>query len=329
MKVFVTGATGFVGLNIVKALLEAGYEAHAYVRPTSKLDYLKDMDVTYHQGELHDERALQAGMKGLDAVIHCAGVTSSYEKDFPYLRSINVEGTRKVIEAALASNIKRFVYTSTTSTIGAQNTRDKNFDESTPLGGIRARNPYGRSKLEAEHVIQEACEHGLEGIILNAAEVLGAYDYSMNWGSLVLAAGSGHVPFVPPGSGSFCSALEVGRCHVKALTKGQPGQRYILAGTDMLYADLITKIGEVCGCSFELPSEPYEAAYHQSILASHLAEYGNDLPMVDPYRMRVFKGHYLFDSGRAKQELGFEFAPIENMIQDAYNWYRAAGFIGA
>lgn len=327
MKVFLTGATGFVGLNITKALLEAGHEPHCYVRSSSNTSYLERFDVTLHLGELSDLEVATAAMAGCDAVIHCAGNTGTYPWEVPGLEAVNVRGTETMIEAALANNIHRFVYTSTSSTIGAGNTKERRWDEDTPLTGFRARNPYGISKIAAEKLVLDAMERGLEPIILNPTEVMGAYDHNLQWGRMVLAVCADQVPFVPPGSGSFCHAAEVGKAHVAALTRGTLGQRYLLAGADTTYASLLSTISDVTGIAFTDPCVDYQQRFFDALYLEKTYHLTGELPMVDPYRMRVFRGHYFFDDSRAQADLGYGAGCLEDMIRDAYGWYRKNGFL--
>ena len=325
MRVLITGAAGFVGLNVVAALEEARHEVHAYVRGTSRTEYLRRMAVRLHEGELGDAARLADLMAGVDAVVHCAGNTSCYEHDRAALEETNVEGTRAVVNAAVCARVKRFVYTSTTSTVGADDDPRRAWNEDTPLVGFRAASPYGRTKAEAERIVLGAAARGLQSVILNPAEVIGAWDHSLQWGRMVLAVATNRIPFVPPGSATFCSAREVARAHVAALTRGEPGRRYILGGTDATYRELIAQIAHVTGVMPFLPAGPYEV--HQARAEATLA--GGELPLVDPYRMRVFAGHYRFDTSRAIRELGYRVFPLRHMIRDAYRWYLANGFLAA
>lgn len=327
MKVMVTGGTGFVGLNIVEQLLAAGHEVHCLVRESSNLKYLNNFAVTLHYGQLNDRAALDKALVGLQAVIHCAGNTSSYVWDRPLLDATNVVGTACVAQAALDAGITRFVYTSTTSTIGAPMDGQSLGDETTPLSGFRADNPYGQSKQEAEQVLLGLMDQGLEPIILNPAEVLGAWDHTMNWGAMVMAVAADQVPFCPPGSATFCSAREVGRAHVNALSEGEAGQRYILGGANTSFESLIETCGQVIGRPASAPAMPFAQAYYQAYQAQYGHAYGQTLPLLDPYRMRVIKGHFLFDSARAVDALGYRCAPLEEMVCDALSWYRGNGFL--
>jgi dihydroflavonol-4-reductase len=320
MRVLLTGSTGFVGLNVVAELLAAGHAVRAYVRPRSPAAYLARFPVEVFRGELDDVPRLRRALGGVEAVVHCAGDTSCDRAHRRRVWHTNVEGTRAVVAAAQAENVRRLVYTSTTSTVGAHDDPDRRWDEGTPLQGFRAASPYGSSKREAERIVLGAA--GLEAVVLNPAEVIGAWDHTLQWGRMVLAVCHDQVPFVPPGSASFCSAREVGRAHVAALTRGAPGTRYLLAGADAGYARLIDEISRAAGVRPRLPGGSYAVRRAAAALRTALAPLGVRAPLVDPYRMRVFGGHYLFDSARAVRELGYRPAPLAEMIQDCLAWYR-------
>jgi dihydroflavonol-4-reductase len=320
-----TGANGFVGLNIVSALVEAGHEVTAYVRPKSNTAFLAPFGVNLVSGTLEDTAALSAAMRGAQAVIHTAGNTSCNWRDLPALTAANVDGTRNVVDAAIANGVKRLVYTSTTSTIGA--TSDgRPSNEATPLSGFRSRSPYGITKQKAEALVLSATARGLECVILNPAEVIGPFDYNMQWGRMVLAVFYDQVPFVPPGGGSFCSATAVGRAHVSALEKGRSGERYILGGENATYATFIQTAAKVLGKTCRLPDSNYTWLYVKALLQERLPRLVPGKPAVEPYRMRVFGGTYFFDSAKAARELGYESSPLEQMLRECADWYRSKGF---
>jgi dihydroflavonol-4-reductase len=329
MKVFITGSNGFVGLNIVKALTEAGHDVIAYVRPNSNLSHLSKFNVRLAYGELHDQAKLNESMSGVDAVVHTAGNTSCHPKDIPVLRNVNVDGTRRVVNAAVTNKVKRFVFTSTTSTIGAKNSAGDMADETRPLTGFRASNPYGLSKLEAEAIVLGAIARGIEPIVLNLAEVIGAYDYNMQWGRLVLAVHYNQVPFNPPGGASFCSAAKVGQAHVSALANGRPGERYILAGPGVQFAEFVDRIARLLGTGFDRPKSNYWALYVKALLQQKYPKLVPGTPLVEPYRMRVFGGQYYFSSEKAMRELGYELRPLDDTLGQCIEWYRNNGFLKA
>lgn len=327
MHVFMTGANGFVGLNVVAALVAAGHRVTVYVRPSSNVDFLTPFGVEIVRGELSDQAALTKAMQGAQGVIHTAGNTSCNKADWPQLQEVNVDGTRNVVQAAIANKVKRIVYTSTTSAIGAQKGAAHLANEDMPLTGFRARSPYGISKQMAEKIVLDAQKSGLECIILNPAEVLGAFDYSLQWGRMVLAVHHNQVPFMPPGGGCFCSAAEVGRAHVNALTQGRSGERYILGGANVSYAQFLTAISKALGQVFDMPTGNYNWLYLKALLHEKFPSIVTSKPAVEAYRMRVFGGTYYFDSAKAERELSYRSIPLEQMLHDCVSWYQQNGFI--
>ena len=326
-RVLVTGASGFIGLNVVEALGVAGHETRAYARAASNLRYLASLPAEVLTGDLRDGARLRDAMKGVDAVIHCASRAGFHDADDAQIRETNVEGTRTVVDAAIDTGVRRFVYTSTTATIGSHDDPTRQWNEDTPLVGFRAASPYARTKAEAESIVRAAIVQGLDAIVLNPAEVIGAWDHRMHWGRMVLAVAAGRVPFVPLGMGSFCSAREVGRAHVAALTRGAVGARYVLAGTDATYPDLVDTIARVAGVA----TAPPHLAYAERARPAHEARHAplRDQAVLDPYRLRLYAGHFKFDSSRAVRDLGHRVVPLADMVREAYDWYRASGFIPA
>jgi len=328
MKVFVTGGNGFVGLNVVSALVSSGHDVVAIVRPGSNTTYLEPLGVKIVRGHLDDTRALAEAMRGADAAIHTAGNTSCDWRDLPQLEAVNVRGTHNVVEAALAAGVRRLVYTSTTSTIGAYDDESRIADETVPLTGYRARSPYAVTKRKAEEAVRAAGARGLETVILNPAEVVGRYDYNLQWGRLLLAAYHDQIPFKPPGGASFCAAADVGRAHVSALTRGTPGERYLLGGDNVRFSRFMEVVADVLDKRFRIPDHSYRWLYLKALAQEKLAPLVPGKPAVEPYRMRVMGCTYYYDSGKAERELGYRSAPIAQMLHDCAEWYRNNGFIG-
>lgn len=327
VRVLVTGAAGFVGLNTVQALLDEGHDAQAYVRPSTDTRYLKELDVRCHVGELDQPDALLAAMRGADAVIHCAGNTSTSWRDYDVLHKTNVVGTQCVVDAAIASHVKRLVFTSTTSTIGARNDPSSVATEDTRLEGFRKRSPYAVTKLMAEQIVTGARDRGLDTVIVNPAEVLGPYDHNLQWGRMVLAACADKVPFLPPGSASFCSAEDVGRAHVAALTRGQSHSRYILAGVNASFREFLETVFGVVGKRAHIPNASYQVLRYRAKVQDFLAPLTKRTPLVDPYRMKVFGGHYFFSSERAVRDLQYRSRSLGEMVESCYRWYRENKFV--
>jgi dihydroflavonol-4-reductase len=330
VKIFLTGASGFIGLNIVKALMDEEHEVVAYIRESSNVKYLNDFPVGLTRGDLTDLTALAAAMKNCEAVIHCAGNTSCEWRDYADLKTANVVSTRNIIEAALVNGIKRIVYTSTTSTIGAPPDGSRPGGEEEIINGFRAKSPYAVTKKAAEKELVAAQDKGIEPVILNPAEVLGPFDHNMQWGRIILAIASGNLPFMPPGGGSFCAAADVARAHVSAIENGHKGEKYILAGHDVTFSELFDIIGGVVGRKpVPLSRAPYGYLRLRARTSEILSPVTGTKPAVDSYRLRVFGKKYYFSSKKAKSHLGYQSRSLTEMVNESFDWYRENGFIEA
>lgn len=327
MKVLVTGATGFIGLNIIEALRSDNHEIHAYVRESSNAKYLESFNVCVHRGELDDQHMLKTALKGIDYVIHTAGNTSCFNRDYKTLYKVNVVGTKSIVKAAIDCGVKRLVYTSTTSTIGTGISINEKATEECQLRGYRARSPYAKTKLMAEGIVLSAQQSGLEVIILNPAEVIGAYDHNFQWGRMIMAAFANRVPFIPPGGASFCSAREVGKAHVSALSLGRSGERYILAGEDQAYSNFLKIIEQQLETKISVPSINYTRLYWKEKLKDIFYPLLGKEFMVEPYRLRVFGEHYYFSSQKAVNDLGYQPNSLTSMIADCIDWYRSQAIL--
>jgi nucleoside-diphosphate-sugar epimerase len=226
---FVTGATGFVGLNLVEALLAEGWRVIALHRAGSDLTYLQRMNAERATGDVTDrESVLRALPEGVDAVYHVAGDTNLWSRRNAAQDRINVEGTRNMVAAALARRARRFLHTSSISAWGMQRGR---LDERTPQLGKYSKVNYNRSKHLAEEAVRAGIARGLDAVILSPGAILGPYD-TRNYARIVKMVAAGTLPGVPPGALPFCDVREVAKAHVAAFERGGKGENYLLAGTD-------------------------------------------------------------------------------------------------
>lgn len=327
MKVLLTGSTGFVGLNILNALIEQGHEVHCYVRATANREHINKFNIATFEGELSDLVSLKAAMQDVDAVIHTAGNTSCFMRDYNDLYDVNVKGTKNIVDVALACDIKHLIYTSTTSTIGGSSGKGEVEDEQSALLGFRAKSPYGITKTLAEKEMLRAHSAGIRTIILNPAEIVGAYDHNFQWGRLVMAVYANQVPFLPPGGGSFCSAQDVANAHVTALTRGRSGERYILAGDDRDYISMLKIISEKLDQGFDMPTSNYFLLYLKERSKEIFYPLLGKTHMVEPYRMKVFSGFYFYSIKKAQDELGYSSGSLEEMLGQCIGWYRQNGVL--
>ncbi len=322
---FVTGATGFLGLNLVDLLGRSGWKVVALRRATSDLTYLRRFPVGLAEGAVEDADSLaKAVPEGVDVIFHVAGDVSFWSRHRERQTRTNVVGTRNVVAVALRRGAK-LVHTSSTSVYGFQGGP---FDETAAHRGCGSWFHYMHTKALAEAEVRRGIDRGLEAVILNPANIIGAYDRH-NWARLILLASVGRLPLTPPGRGSFCHAGEVARAHLAAADKGRTGENYILAGADASFAEVMAVIGELVGRT-KVP---------RVARAGFLRRAGRGLGWVslltrrEPIVTRESAAFLCADltcrSEKAVRELGYRPATLRAMLEDSYRWLVAEGILGA
>lgn len=321
---FVTGATGFLGLNLVQHLIEQGWAVTALHRPSSSLTYLKRFPVTLVTGEIEEAASLdRVLLEGLDAVFHVAGDVSFWSGHRARQLRTNVEGTRNMAAAAHRKGVGRFVYTSTIAVYG---TPPGPFDETAPHLGKASPIGYLHSKALAEEEVQKAVLEGLDAVILNPANIVGPYDLS-NWSRLFRLVAEGTLPGAPPGRAPFCHVAEVAKAHLTAFERGHTGENYILAGTEASYIEAFAVVGRLLGHS--VPKKPLPA--FALALVGRLGELGSRLthkePDLTPEMATLLSSVILCRSDKAARELGYQAVPLQTMFEDCYRWMVAEGMM--
>ncbi len=319
---FVTGATGFVGLNLVEELLAQGWRVIALHRAGSELTHLRRLPAARAVGDVTDAASVRRAMpQDVDAVFHVAGDTSLWSQHNAEQDRVNIDGTRNVVGAALEKRARRFVHTSSISAYGLQRGR---IDERTPqLGEVSPIN-YQRSKYLGEEAVRAGIERGLDAVILNPAGILGRYD-TRNYARLVLMVAAGALPGVPPGSLSFCHAREVARAHVAAAARGRTGENYLLGGTDASFLELVREIGAALGRPVPRRATPAWVLRALGTMGAIRGALTGKAPVVSPEAARVATRDVSCDCAKATRELGFRSVPLKEMVRDCVEWLRAEG----
>jgi len=321
---FVTGATGFLGLNLVEQLTRAHWNVVALHRPSSTLSHLRDFPVETIEGDLTDLDSLRRAMpQGLDAVFHVAADTSMWSRRAARQTEVNVTGTANVLAAARAARARRLVHTSTWTAYGLE---QGEISETCPqLGGSSWIN-YNRTKHLAEERVREAVKDGLEAVIVNPSHIMGRYDRH-GWARLILNLCNKGIPAAPPGAGTFCHAREVAKAHIAAAERGRVGQNYLMSGAFASILEVLQIIGRVAGCrapKHTLPAAVFRIAGQVNAM---LASITGAEPEITPQGVAMVSISAKVVSTRAERELGYRPAPLETMIKDSHAWLSAEGYL--
>lgn len=316
---FVTGATGFLGLNLVQQLVEDGWQVTALHRASSNLTYLRRFLVTLAVGTVEDLASLQAAMPAnIDAVFHVAGDVSFWRGHNQRQRQVNVNGTRNVCKAALHAEAKKFVHTSSIAAYGLPNGP---FDETAPLAGLGSWIGYLNSKAQAEQEVQKALKWGLDAVILNPANIVGSYD-TAHWGQLFALIAEDKLPGIPPGRAPFCHVHAVARAHITAVTQGRTGENYILGGPLATYAEAFAVVGDLLGHPVNAKTLPAFALKIAACLSELKALPTRTEPDLTREMAALLSADIQAQSGKAARELGYESPSLEAMFRDCHDWLR-------
>lgn len=321
---YVTGATGFLGLNLVEELCRRGFRVFAAHRASSDLQYLSRFDAELVVADVTDRQAVLETMpEEVDLVFHVAGDTSLWRGDAERQRRVNVEGTKNVVEAALTRRAGRFVHTSTGSVYGLRRGR---ITEDSPSLALQSGVGYMRTKWLAERVVLDAIPRGLDPVALQPAAIVGPYD-TRNWGRMIRLVATGKLPGVPAGSQSFAHVREVVKAHLTAAEKAKTGSRYLLAGTDGSYMDFVQAIVAETGGRAPRFTTPLPILRVLARAEDLRSRFTGRAPDLTPEAVKLLGRHASRDSSKAVRELDYGVVPLNEMVHDAVIWLREEGLI--
>jgi len=261
MNVFVTGATGFLGSELVHQLLNAGYHVRIYRRETSRLDLLRSVvnEIEHSVGDITDLEALRQAMKNIQVVFHVAANVQSGSRS---LTKVNVHGTTAVVDAAHESGVERLVHTSSVAPIGQ--TPDGISDEATQWPNDAPMWPYAKSKHLAELEVQRSIAEGLDAVMVNPSLILGpdtsngkVFHVSHEF---IQKIQSGKIWLYPKGGTNVVDVSDVAAGHLAALERGKTGQRYILGSENLSWKDILTILAAAYGVNPPKLLLPYRMA---------------------------------------------------------------------
>jgi dihydroflavonol-4-reductase len=330
-SVFVTGGSGFIGSNLIKRLLEEGYEVAALWRPGSSHPIINGLGFRMCPGDLSDRAVLVKGMAGADYVFHSAAKISFNRSEYDELYRVNVEGTRNVLEAARMAGIKKLVHISACAVFGYSHDKDGTIDEgSRPV--IPKQSVYAYTKMLAEDEVADATAKGLVACTVNPATVYGQGDRSLNSGFLIKAVYTGGLKLAPPGGTSVVSVDDVVDGAILALKNGRTGERYILSNENLRYIDLCNVIADALKArriKYSVPSFLYLPAVSSiQLVETALKLLGRPHPLLTVQVAKETFAYKYFNSAKAREELGWRpRTGVSDAVLKAFDFYRKEGII--
>ena len=328
MNCFVTGASGFIGANLVQELAACGHRVKALLRPGADLRGLQGADYETAPGDLARRDLLEKAMRGCDWCFHVAASYHLWLRDYAPMYAANVEGTRHVLQAAAAAGCRRIVYTSTVGCIGLPRESGGKImptDEDAPVSAAQMSNHYKRSKWQAEEVARQLAAQGAPVVIVNPSAPVGPRDLKPTpTGKIILDFLNRKLPAYLDTGLNWVHVRDVAAGQILAAEKGRLGERYILGNAqgNWTMRETLAVLEELSG----VPAPKWRAPYVVALLAA----YGNEAlsaltgrePKAPLAGVRMAKYKMFFNPAKAIRELGLPQTPPRQAFADAIDWFR-------
>ena len=330
MKVFITGATGFVGSHVAQQLSDSGADLRLLVRQSSRRDNIAQVNADVVLGDLRDSASLRKGMEGCELAFHVAADYRLWTKNPEEMYDANVNGTQSLLKAAQEAGVRRVVYCSSVATMGFGN-GDLVTDEDTAVSVADMIGHYKRSKFLAEQVVLDAAKNGVDVVMVNPSTPIGERDIKPTpTGRIVVDFLKRKFPAYADTGLNLVDVKNVARAHILAAEKGRPGIRYIVGGENLTLKQMLDKLAAITG----LPSPTVKVPHAVTLLAGVVDEFwtghirGQE-PRVTIDAVRMGRKKMWVSSARAERELGYKFAPVDDCLRRAAEWFVANGYAPA
>jgi dihydroflavonol-4-reductase len=325
----VTGANGFVGCQVVRALIARGDHVRALARKGSDQRALAGLDCEIVQGDLRDREAIDQAVRGCHEVYHVAADYRLWVVDEAPMYAANVGGTKNIIEAARVAGVGRIVHTSTVGALGIG--PDGLGREDTPVTLDDMVGPYKRSKFLAEREAEKAAREGIPIVIVNPSTPVGPEDYKPTpTGRIIVDFLNRRMPAYMETGLNLAPVEDVARGHLLAAERGQIGAKYILGGENFTLEQMFRRLATQSGLSAPRVKIPYAVAWSFALGAEAVARaLTHRAPRASLTEVRMARKKMFFDSGRARAELGYEPGAVDDALRRAIEFFRRIGMARA
>ncbi|NNM01348.1 MAG: NAD-dependent epimerase/dehydratase family protein [Gammaproteobacteria bacterium] len=323
MTILVTGASGFVGGALARQLVEQSERVRVLLRPASDTTNISRLDVETVHGDLRDPESLRAALAGCRGLYHVAADYRLWARDMSELYASNVEGTRNIMQAALATGVERIVYTSSVATLGVFSDGRRS-DEETPVTLDDMIGDYKRSKFLAEQAVSELIrDAALPAVIVNPSTPVGPGDVKPTpTGRMIRDAALGRMPAYVDTGLNIVHVEDVAHGHRLAFERGEVGRRYILGGEDLSLRDILATVAAAAGRRPPAVRIPRAAVYPIAWLQESWARLTDGAePQATIDGLKMSRKKMYFDSGRAERELGYAYRPATDALNAATGWF--------
>lgn len=324
-QVLVTGASGHVGANLVRALCTLGYPVRAFVHVDT--GPLRDLEVELVRGDVLESASLLAAFRGVDVVFHCAGQISISRSSISTIQRVNAEGTANVVQACMESGVRRLVHFSSIHAISDPGPGAV-INETSPLAAESEVLPYDASKARAERIVAEAVGRGLDAVVVVPTAIIGPYDYRPSYfGRVLLAIAHGRMPVLVQGGFDLVDVRDVVAAAVTAAEWAPPGARYLLSGHWCSLADIAQYVGEARARRAPRLCIPGSVARFCSPMNEALCRIRGKNTLFTRYAVESLFRHRHVSHECATTDLAYEPRPLRQTIADTVLWFQEHGYL--
>ena len=325
MKIFITGATGFIGSRLALRLANDGNEIHALFRDESKVSIIQHPNITLFKGDILDYNSLVPAIEGCSQIYHAAAFAKVWDKDSSMIYRQNIEGSANVIRAGLQAEVKKIVCTSTAGVLG--NSRPGSSVDEYTQRPHKYFNDYESSKAILEETLKAYSKNGVQIVMVNPTRVYGPGVLGDSNGTTRMMQKYIHGKWrVIPGDGNnignYVFVEDVVNGHMLAMENGKSGERYVLGGENITYNNLFREIGELTGKKYFMIHIPIAFVIMVSGILLFIAKVTGWPPLIVPGVVRKLKLSTQVSSAKAEKELGYKHVDFRTGAQLTINWLR-------
>ncbi len=323
-QVTLTGATGFVGNNLARRLVELGFQVQCLVTSSSKRECFEGLPVELVEINL-DSPDLAKYIANSKCLIHSAGFIWLGKSKLQKSRQVNVELTRSVAQACQQVGC-RMIHISSVDALAASDSPDQTLDESDLLP-LKSSSSYSTTKQEADHVVLQLVDQGLDALIIHPSFMLGPWDWKPSSAQMMIPIIKGFVPFAPGGGFSVADVRNVAEGIVNSIEQGKSGERYIMAGVNLPYLELWQKFAALVNKKW--PKWPMSNSMAKTVgLMGDLPRWVTGWEgQINSASLQMSQRFNYYSSAKAKQHLGFQDTDLDQTIHDAYQWLKEYNYI--
>ncbi len=327
-KTLVTGATGFVGAAVARALIARGAKVVLLARQNSPRGNIEGLDAEVVIGDLRDAASLVPAMRGVERLYHVAADYRFWAPDPGEIIEANRSGVDNIMTAALRAGVSRIVYTSSVATLKL-NVEGRPVDEASPATPEQAIGAYKKSKTIAERLVEKmVAEQGLPAVIVNPSTPIGPRDIKPTpTGRLIVEAANGRMPGYVDTGLNLVHVEDVAAGHLAAMDKGRVGERYILGGQDAPLGVILSELAGIVGRKPPRLQIPRAPLFPFAYAAEAIAQITKKEPFATVDGLRMAKYRMYFSSAKAERELGYSARPYREALVDAVAWFRQQGMV--